>query len=135
MHDSHDTRASYTATASTARPLPDPSLADAFYAAVEELGRAVKQAGSSFFVEHEAFAQGASTVKAELDALGFEAGDEQQRLDRERRVVELLDRITTVALQASPRHRELHRAAFEVAVRASQLAFVLRDMSAPITWH
>ena len=31
--------------------------------------------------------------------------------------------------------REIHRAAFEVAVRSSQLAFVLRDLATPITWH
>lgn len=123
MHDSQS---------EISRPLPDASLADAFYSAVEGLSRAV-DGGSVYLVEAEAFAQGALKVRGELLRLDHCEGAERE--DAEGAIVELLDRITTVALEASPRYREIHRAAFEVAVRASQLAFVLRDMTTQITWH
>lgn len=124
----HDTRS----IAQPTRPLPDASLADAFMSAVQEFSQTVK-GGTLYVVEGEAFAEGARTVQSELSRLQHCSDEERQ--ETERRVVEILDRITTVALETSPRFREIHRAAFELAVRASQLAFVLRDISTPITWH
>lgn len=124
----HDTRS----IAHPTRPLPDASLADAFMSAVEEFKQIVA-GGTLYVVEGEAFAEGARTVHAELARLQHCSDEERQ--EAERRVVEILDRITTVALETSPRFREIHRSAFELAVRASQLAFVLRDISTPITWH
>lgn len=124
----HDTRS----IAQPTRPLPDPSLADAFMSAVADFSRVVA-GGTLYVVEGEAFAEGARTVDAELRRL--QHCNDEERQEAERRVVEILDRITTVALETSPRFREIHRSAFELAVRASQLAFVLRDISTPITWH
>ena len=114
------------------RPLPNHALAEAFYAAVTELSRVV-EGGNLYLVEAEAFAHGASKVRSELKRL--EHGDAAERAEAEARSVALLDRLTTVALETSPRHRDIHRAAFEVAVRSSQLAFVLRELQTPITWH
>lgn len=113
-------------------PVPHHTLADAFYAAVAELSRTV-EGGHLYLVEAEAFSRGASKVHGELSRLAHCAPDEHR--EAQAQIVELLDRITTVALDISPRHRDIHRAAFEVAVRASQLAFVLRDVSTPITWQ
>lgn len=123
MHDS---------SSEIVHPVPDHALADAFYTAVAELSRTV-EGGNLYLVEAEAFAHGANKVRGDLARLESCGGEE--RAEIEGRVVELLDRITTVALETSPRYREIHRASFEVAVRASQLAFVLRDLTTPITWH
>lgn len=125
MHDSRS-------IAQPSRPLPDASLADAFLSAVEEFSQIVT-GGTLYVVEGEAFAEGARTVQSEMSRL--QHCNDEERQQSERRVVQILDRITTVALETSPRFREIHRSAFELAVRASQLAFVLRDISTPITWH
>ena len=125
MHDSRS-------IAQPSRPLPDASLADAFVAAAQEFSQLVA-GGTLYIVEGEAFATGAHTVQAEMARLPHCSDEERQEI--ERRVVEILDRITTVAIETSPRFREIHRSAFELAVRASQVAFVLRDISTPITWH